>query len=310
LKILVTGGAGFIGSHIVDAYLAAGHQVTVLDDLSSGKRQNINPKAQFELCDIGSPRAADVIAGFKPQIINHHAAQISIPLSAKDPARDAEVNIVGLIKTLEAAVKCGVKKVIFPSTGGTIYGEAPVVPTPEDYRADPHSPYTCAKYAGERYLAYYQYQHGLEYTVLRYANIYGPRQIPQSESGVVAIFIEAFQKGAVPVLCSYPDQPDGMERDYVYVEDVVRANLLALDKGGNQIINIGWGKGVTTGEVLREAAIALKADPKFNRAGPRPGDLHKSAIANQKAKDVLGWQPQADLRSGIQRTADYFKSLK
>ncbi|MBI4727477.1 NAD-dependent epimerase/dehydratase family protein [candidate division TA06 bacterium] len=310
MKILVTGGAGFIGSHIVDAYLAAGHQVAVLDDLSSGKRENINPRAQFELCDIRSPRADEFITDFKPQIINHHAAQISVPFSVKDPTRDAEVNIVGLIKTLESAVKCGVKKVIFPSTGGTIYGEASVVPTPEEYRADPHSPYTCAKYACERYLAYYRYQHGLVSTILRYGNIYGPRQVPQGEAGVVAIFIQAFQKGATPVLCAYSGEPDGMERDYVYVEDAVRANLLALERGNDQTVNIGWGKGVTTGQVLREVAKSLKAEPKFNRAGPRPGDLHKSAIANRKAQEALGWQPQVNLHDGIQRTADYFKSIR
>lgn len=310
MKILVTGGAGFIGSHIVDAYLAAGHQVAVMDDLSSGKRENINPRAQFELCDVRSPKVLEFIKDFRPQIINHHAAQMSVPRSTKEPVHDAQVNIVGLLNVIEAGLTAGLKKVIFPSSGGTIYGEASVLPTPEDYPADPHSPYTCAKYACERYLAYYRYQHGLVSTVMRYGNIYGPRQVPQGEAGVVAIFIEAYRDGRLPTLCAYPESPDGMERDYVYVEDVVRANLLALEGGNDQTVNIGWGKGVTTGEILRETALAVKAEPKFNRAGPRPGDLRKSAIANRKAKEVLGWQPQVDLRIGIQRTADYFLGKK
>jgi UDP-glucose 4-epimerase len=289
-------------------YVAAGHQVMVMDDLSTGKRENVNPGARFEHCDIRSPQAASIIRDFRPQLINHHAAQMSVPRSTKEPVFDAEVNIVGLLNILEAGVASGLEKVIFPSSGGTVYGEATVLPTPEEYPADPHSPYTCAKYACERYLAYYSYQYELKFTVLRYGNVFGPRQVPQGEAGVVAIFIEAYQSGKLPVLCAYPDAPDGMERDYVFVSDVVRANLLAQEGGHQGVFNIGWGRGVTTGQILREVARALKIEPRYECAGPRPGDLHRSSISPQKAGQVLGWKPQVSLGQGIDRTVEYFNS--
>src|SRR3990172_6796187 len=189
MKILVTGGAGFIGSHVVDAFIKAGHRVCVIDNLSTGKRENLNPKAKFYRADIRSGKAREIIASFRPDVINHHAAQISVPESVENPLFDADINIMGLLNVLEAARANRTKKIIFASSGGAIYGEAGKHPTPETYPPEPLSPYAITKFASEKYLAFYNRQYGLDYTVLRYSNIYGPRQIPTGEAGVVAIFM-------------------------------------------------------------------------------------------------------------------------
>ena len=232
MKILVTGGAGFIGSNVVDGYIEQGHEVVVVDNLFTGKRENVNPNAKFYNVDIRAPEIGDIIKQERPDIINHHAAQISVPESVNDPLFDADVNIKGLLNLLEGAVKYGTKKVIFISSGGAIYGEAEEYPTSEAYQPRPLSPYAITKYTSEYYLAFYRHQYGLEYTTLRYANIYGPRQIPHGEAGVVAIFMDNILKGKKSVLYHYPEDEDGMIRDYCFVGDVVKANIKALTEGG------------------------------------------------------------------------------
>ena len=228
MKILVTGGAGFIGSHVVDAYIKEGHDVMVVDDLSSGKLENINPKAIFHKLDIRSKEAREVILREKPDIINHHAAQMSVPRSVQDPFFDADVNVRGLLNVLEAAKDSGVKKVVFISSGGAIYGEVGKRPATENSSIMPLSPYAVTKAAGENYLFFYKNQYGLDFIVLRYANVYGPRQIPHGEAGVVAIFMERLLLGKPCIVYGFPDEPKGIERDYCYVGDESRVNVLAL----------------------------------------------------------------------------------
>ncbi len=310
MKILVTGGAGFIGSHVVDGYIREGHDVVVVDNLYTGKMENLNPEARFYLLDVRNRELEKVFELERPDIVNHHAAQMSVPVSVEDPDFDARVNILGFINLLENSVRYGVKKVIFISTGGAIYGETENIPTTESEIPKPLSPYAITKYSSEQYLRFYRHQHGLDYTVLRYANIYGPRQIPHGEAGVVAIFIDKLIKGEIPTIYHYPDETDGMTRDYCYVEDVVRANLLALSKGSEEIINIGTSIETTTGQLYREILSLMRKqgyakDSSFDNPskGPaRPGDLHRSALSYRKARELLGWEPEHDLRKGLQET--------
>ncbi len=313
MKILVTGGAGFIGSHVVDGYLGEGHEVVVVDNLYTGKLENLNPKAKFYLMDVRSRELDRVFEIEKPDIVNHHAAQMSVPVSVERPAFDAEVNILGLINLLECAVRHGTKKVIFISTGGAVYGETENIPTPETEPPKPLSPYAITKYSSEHYLRFYNHQHGLDYTVLRYANIYGPRQIPHGEAGVVAIFIHKLAKGQLPVIYHYPEEPDGMTRDYCFVGDIVKANILALEKGSEETINIGTSKETTTGQLyrlvlglMREKGYARDALFENPDKGPaRPGDLRRSALAIDKAASILGWRPEKSLEEGLKETVNW-----
>ncbi len=310
MRILVTGGAGFIGSHVVDRYIEAGFDVIVVDNLFTGKLENLNPRARFYLLDIRSKELEKVFEIERPDIVNHHAAQISVPLSVKDPEFDARVNVLGIVNLLENSVKYGVKKFIFISTGGAVYGETKNIPTTEKELPKPFSPYAITKYTSEQYLRFYKYQHGLDYTVLRYANIYGPRQIPHGEAGVVTIFIDKLIKGEVPTIYHYSEEPDGMTRDYCYVKDVVMANILALERGSDEVINIGTSVETTTGQLYREILTLIRGygyakDSKFDipQKGPaRPGDLHRSALSYEKAKDVLGWKPKTELKIGLEET--------
>lgn len=310
MKILVTGGAGFIGSSVVDRYVSLGHGVSVVDDLSSGREENINPGARFYRMDIRDPGLAGVIERERPEVLNHHAAQISVPASVDDPINDAEVNILGLLNVLKCAVRFGVGKVIFISSGGAIYGESAEVPVPETHTPEPLSPYAISKFVSEHYLAFYHRTHGLHYVSLRYSNIYGPRQIPQGEAGVVAIFMDQLLKGQVPTLNRFPDGPDGMTRDYCFVGDVARANELALDRGDGLALNVGTGVETTTGELyrkilsqMREAGHAL--DRRFDEpmsALARPGDLRRSALWTEEAAQVLGWSAAHQLAEGVAET--------
>jgi UDP-glucose 4-epimerase len=306
MKVLITGGAGFIGSHVADAYLQGGHDVVILDNLSTGSTENIPKKAKFYLLDICSSEIDKVFELEQPEIVNHLAAQISVTVSTRDPVQDARVNALGMLNLLGTAVRHSIKKFIFSSTGGAIYGDTEHMPTPETHPPQPVSPYGIHKFLGEQYLRFYAAQHGLAYTVLRYANVYGPRQNPLGEAGVVAIFINTLLKGETPTVFAYPEEPEGMLRDYVYVEDVAGANILAANHGTGEIINIGTGKTTTTGALYRTTGSFFDNPPEPKRGEARPGDLRRSCLEIRKAKDVLGWKPSIDLEEGLSRTVQYF----
>ncbi len=306
MKIIVTGGAGFIGSHVVEAYRAAGHQVAVVDDLSSGARENLPPDVPLYLMDIGSPLLAKVFAQERPDVVNHHAAQISVSFSAREPVRDAAVNCMGLLNVLEESRKAKVRKFIYISSGGAIYGEAAEGKLAEDHPPAPLSPYAIHKLLGEHYLQFYHAQHGLAWTSLRYANVFGPRQNPHGEAGVVAIFVSRLLRGEIPTINAYPEDPEGMARDYVYVEDVARASVLALDKADGEAVNIGTGREVRTRELLAAICRIMGRELKYTRAGPRPGDLRRSLLDIGKAARVLGWKPASSLEDGLARTVSFF----
>ena len=309
MKIVITGGAGFIGSHVVDAYIKEGHEAVVIDDLSSGKEENLNPKARFHKLDIRSKEAREVILREKPDIINHHAAQMSVPRSVLDPFFDADVNVRGVLNVLEAAKDSGVKKVIFISSGGAIYGEVGEHPATEDSPIRPLSPYAVTKVAGENYLFFYKNQYGLDFTVLRYANIYGPRQISHGEAGVVAIFMERLLSGKPCIVYNFPEEPMGMERDYCYVGDVVAANVLALKKDSSGVFNIGTGVPTRTRDLFDTVYGALNSikplpsSLKISGSGAeRPGDIKRSCLDAGKAFRVLGWKSKVGLTQGIEKT--------
>jgi UDP-glucose 4-epimerase len=310
MKILVTGGAGFIGSNVVDGYIREGHEVVVVDDLSTGKKENLNPKARFYLADIRSEHIEEIMAGERPQILNHHAAQISVPVSVADPVKDADINIRGLLNLLQSAVRHGVKKVIFISSGGAIYGEATEYPTTESYLPQPLSPYAVSKLASEYYLAWYRHAHGLEFRVLRYANVYGPRQIPRGEAGVVSIFMDNLLHGRPSTLNHFPEDEEGMIRDYCYVGDVVRANLKALSGGDGGVFNIGTTRETKTLQLYRmiyEAVREIRPETPPSLALPlkqaaRPGDIKRSCLVVKRAGKELGWFAETDMPSGLRLT--------
>jgi UDP-glucose 4-epimerase len=314
MKILVTGGAGFIGSNVVDGYIGAGHDVVVVDNLFTGKKSNLNPRATFYGMDIRSPEIREVFAREKPEILNHHAAQISVPASVSDPLFDADINLRGFLNLLENAVKHNTRKVIFISSGGAIYGEAGEYPTSERYSPKPLSPYAVSKFCSEFYLGYYRHQHGLEYTILRYANIFGPRQIPHGEAGVVSIFMTNLLEGKPSILNHFPEEPEGMIRDYCFVGDVVKANLKALTQGGGEFFNIGTGKETKTLDlyhVINEAVREIKPDLSETLSSPsaqnaRPGDIKRSCLVVGKARDGLGWVPETVLGQGIRLTLQWW----
>ncbi|HHF08506.1 MAG TPA: NAD-dependent epimerase/dehydratase family protein, partial [Kosmotoga arenicorallina] len=296
-NILVTGGAGFIGSHVVNALIEKNIMPIVVDNLSSGKIENLDPRALFYQQDITDDEMMEKIFMLhKPKYVFHLAAQISVSNSVKDPIEDARINIIGSLKLLEFSVKYGVEKFIFSSTGGAIYGDdVSEIPTSENEFPKPISPYGIAKFSVENYLRFYNYQHGLKYAVLRYANVYGPRQDPHGEAGVVAIFSERMLKDDEVIIFG-----DGENiRDYVYVTDVASANLLAMEKLENEVVNICTGVGTSVNELF----AALKKSTGYSKepihADPRPGDLRKSILSWEKAKNLMGWKPSVRLNDGL-----------
>jgi UDP-glucose 4-epimerase len=306
MKILLTGGAGFIGSHVADAYLAAGHRVAIVDDLSTGCAAHVPAGASLHVLDIGAPELQKVFELEKPDIVNHHAAQISVTISARDPVRDARVNALGFLNVLDCSRRAGVKKVIFISSGGAIYGDGGTERLREDRAPAPRSPYAIHKLLGEHYLRFYASEHGLAWTALRYANVYGPRQNPDGEAGVVAIFVSRLLRNEVPTINAFPDEPEGMARDYVYAEDVARANLLALSAGAGEAVNIGTGRAVRTRELLATICRTMGRELAYARAGPRPGDIRSSCLDIGKAERMLSWKPDSGLEEGIAKTVAWF----
>lgn len=306
MRILVTGGAGFIGSHVADAYLAAGHEVTVVDDLSTGFRENLDPRVRFWQVDIRSAELPRVVADFRPEVVSHHAAQMSVSASARDPGHDADINILGTLNLLEAAVRHGVKRVIFASTGGAMYGDQDVLPTPETAFPQPVSPYGVAKLAVERYLYAYQAMHDLRAVALRYGNVYGPRQNPHGEAGVVAIFSQAILEGRELTV----NGDGGQTRDYVYVGDVVRANMLATEMALGQefsILNVGTGIETSVSDLVRLFREIAGMDVRWRHGPSRAGEQRRSLLDASLAKRVLGWQATTDLRAGLGFTFQWFR---
>jgi UDP-glucose 4-epimerase len=303
MRILLTGGAGFIGSNVADAYAAAGHEVLVLDDLSSGKRGNVPPQARFVLADIGSDTAEEAIRSFRPEVVNHHAAQINVRASVADPQFDARVNILSTLRLLEACRGAGVRKVLFASSGGAGYGEQDVFPAGENHPLRPVSPYGVSKIAVEMYLHCYRVEYGLDYTALRYSNVYGPRQDPHGEAGVVAIFCQRLLRGQTAIVNGDGEQT----RDYVYVGDVVRANVAALTRGGGLSVNIGTGIETSVNalfRLLRE--LSGSSQEEIHGPGMR-GEQRRSCLENRLAFDELGWYPEVSLEEGLARTLSFFR---
>lgn len=307
MNILLTGGAGFIASHIADALLGAEHDVFILDDLSTGKRENLNPNAVFIEGNIRDAELVnDIFSKYPIDIVNHHAAQIDVRKSVDDPANDASINIIGSLNLLEASRRHNVKRFIFASTGGAIYGEQDYFPADELHPLRPESPYGVTKRAIELYLHYYRKVHGLQYTIFRYANVYGPRQDPLGDAGVVAIFCNALLNNKQAYIYG-----DGRQtRDYVFVGDLVRAHLQALEKEtASAIYNIGTGIETDVNTLflhLSELSGNAASIPEY--APPRPGEQKRSVCSYQKIKQYLGWEPHMLLREGLEQTLDFFRN--
>jgi UDP-glucose 4-epimerase len=303
MKILVTGGAGFIGSHVVDAMLAVGHEVVIVDDLSTGRKQNLNPGAKFYQLDIRDPGLADVFARERPEVVDHHAAQMDVRRSVAEPLFDADVNVRGTLNLLEAARTHGVRKIIYISSGGAAYGEPKYLPCDEDHPIDPICQYGVSKHVVEHYLFVYRHLYGLDYTVLRYPNVYGPRQDPHGEAGVVAIFSGKMLAGQPVTINGTGEQ----ERDYVYVADCARANVLALDNGGGTIYNLGSNRGTTVNLLFSTLAniIGYSAGPRFGPA--KAGETFKIYLDGTRARDQLDWSPTVDLDRGLHQTVAYLR---
>jgi UDP-glucose 4-epimerase len=305
VKILVTGGAGFIGSHVVDAYAAAGHDVAVLDNLTTGREDNVNSAAKLHRADVRDlAQVQAAIASFKPDVVNHHAAQSEVPKSVADPGYDAHVNVVGGLNVLKACIDNSVRKVIFSSTGGALYGEPDIVPCGEDHPVRPLSPYGTSKFAFEQYLGTFDRTFGLRYTTLRYANIYGPRQDFFAEEGrVVASFASRMIEGK-PVTI---DGDGNQSRDMLHVGDVATANLAALERGDGGTYHISAGVPVTINDLFRKLALITeyRVEPKFGPA--RKGDVYRIALDNTRAANELGWVPRIQLEEGLRLTVEYFR---
>lgn len=306
MKILVTGGAGFIASNVSDALINEGHNVVIIDDLSGGKMENVNPKAKFYKMDIQDAQVENIFRDEKIEVMVHHAAQMDVRKSVADPKFDASVNVLGFLNLMEFGRKYGLKKVIFASTGGAIYGEQDYFPADENHPNRPLSPYGITKLVTEKYLFFYKEVYGIEHVILRYANIYGPRQSPHGEAGVVAIFTSKMLNGEQPVI-----NGDGKQtRDYVFVGDVVNANLLALQYSGSNIFNIGTGIETDVNQLFHHLKTHTRSSCEERHAPVKAGEQMRSVISSKKISEALGWKPTVSIEDGLKITVEYFKSKK
>jgi UDP-glucose 4-epimerase len=303
MNVLVTGGAGFIGSHVVDAFLAAGHSVAIVDNLSTGRERNINPKARLYKIDIRDPKLIEVFEAEKPEVVDHHAAQIDVRKSVADPVYDANVNILGSLNLLEAARKGGVRKIVYISSGGAAYGEPVYLPCDEKHPIDPLSPYGITKHTVEHYLFIYKQLYGLDYAVLRYPNVYGPRQDPFGEAGVVAIFAGQMLAGKPATIFGSGEQ----ERDFVFVKDCARANLMVADKEHSGIFNLGCGVGTNINQVFAGLKQITGYPDEARYAPAKPGETFKIYLDSSLAARELGWRPTVSLEEGLRQTVEYFR---
>lgn len=304
MRILVTGGAGFIGSHVADRFIELGHEVAILDDLSTGRNENVNPKARFYNKSLLDDDLGDVIREFSPEIINHHAAQVNVRRSVDDPVFDARVNVLGSVRLYQLAGEADCAKVIYASSGGACYGEPADIPADEDTPVHPLCPYGVSKYAAEKYLELYARLCGFRFTVLRYANVYGPRQDPHGEAGVVAIFSELMLAGKRPNIFG-----DGTKtRDYVFVDDVVQANVLALQGGDGRIYNVALGQEVSDDEIFFAVRGTLGLDIEPNYTDFRTGEVGHIALDAARLRRELGWAPRHTLQQGMAETIEYYRA--
>lgn len=304
MKILVTGGAGFIGSHVVDQLVDGGHEVAVVDNLITGRRDYVNARADFHEADICSDAMAAVFERVKPEAVCHLAAQINVTESVKDPAFDATTNIVGTIRLLDLCIQHGVKRFVFSSTGGAIYGAPDPLPATEDTAPAPLSPYGASKLCTEEYIKLYGRLYPITYVILRYGNVFGPRQVPHGECGVCAVLTELMLKGRQPTLYGYGEPV----RDYIFVGDVARANVLALERGDNATLNISNGVGTTVNEIFDALKTVIGFDQEPLRKPLRPGEVEKIICANDRAKQVLGWEPTVSLLEGLHATIAHMRT--
>lgn len=302
MRILVTGGAGFIGSNVADRFVAEGHEVAVFDDLSSGFREFVPAAARFFQGDLADAAAVDAaIAQFRPEVVDHHAAQIDVRKSVADPVWDARINVLGSIGLLQACTRHGVRKVVYASTGGALYGEGRTLPATEDHPINPEAPYGASKHTVEHYLYLWRLLHGLDFTVLRYPNVYGPRQNPHGEAGVNAIFIGLMLEGKRPRIFG-----DGEAvRDYLYVDDVVEANVLALTQASGEMLNIGTGVGTSVNDIVRELQAIIGTSEGAIHDAARPGEIQRIYLDATRAKQVLGWVPRVSFAEGLRRTVEW-----
>jgi len=302
--VLVTGGAGFIGSHLVDRLLSLDQKVVVIDNLSTGKLKNLNPAATFHHMDITQPSVTEVFTREQPDVVFHLAAQISVTESTKDPFHDSNVNVFGTLRLLEAARRCGIEKFIYSSTGGALYGEPETDPCTEEHPILPVSPYGMSKYVAELYLDLYHRLYQINFTTLRYGNVYGPRQEADGEAGVVAIFAQAMLEGRQPQIYGDGDQA----RDFVFVDDVVEANLLAMTKGNGGAFNIGTGEKTSVNQIFESLQSIIKYRWSAERGPARQGEVYKISLDSSKAVSALGWTSQVGMEEGLMQTVEFFRN--
>lgn len=303
MKILVTGGAGFIGSHIVDAYVEGGHDVVVIDSLDTGHLENVNKRARFYKMDVRDTGLSKLFAAERFEVVNHQAARGNVRGSMEAPGIYADVNIIGGVNLLECSRKNGVKKFIYSSTGGCVYGEPQYLPADEAHPFCPRDPYGASKASFELYLPVYMMNYDLKYTILRYPNVFGPRQDPLGEAGVVSIFIGQMLRDIQPVI-----NGDGEQlRDYVFVSDVVKANVSVLESGDNEVFNLGWGKGISVNMIFGALREILRNEVPELHGPAKLGEVRQTFLSSEKVRRILGWSPIVPLEEGLKRTVEFFQ---